>query len=231
MVATASRLTPDALEVDDRERGAARRARDHDGEVGDVAVGHRELLAGDLAALELGLLVLRGRDLGALGQRERADQLAGGELGQILLLLLFAAGGEDRLGREIDRGRERHRRHRAAELLGDAAQLEVAVADPAVLLGDRDPGPLEVDDPLPQLGGVGLVTVQDAARHRGRARALEEVARLGLEHLLGVGEIEVHAVSWERNGRLEAGHGERRRAARLEPQSPAKSVTEGIEMG
>ena len=140
----------------------------------------------------------RGGQLRGIGrarpfrQRKCADDLAGGELRQPGLLLLLRPEQHDRLGRQIDRGRERHRRDRAAEFLGQHADREAAEADAAVFLGDRGAGPAHLGDGAPQVGGVGLVGVQDAARHGGRAAIGQEPPRLVAELEQLVGEFEVH---------------------------------------
>ena len=61
---------------------------------------------------------------------------------------------QQRFGEEIDGGRERHRRERAAHFLRDDAELEIAEAEAAELFRDRGADPAHLRDLLPQRGVV-----------------------------------------------------------------------------
>ena len=65
----------------------------------------------------------------------------GGKTRQPGRLLRRAAVDQQRLGREIDRRRKGHRRHRASEFLGQHADREPTQPGAAVFLGDRRAGP------------------------------------------------------------------------------------------
>ncbi len=94
--------------------------------------------------------------------------------------------------RQVDRGRERHRCQRRAQLLGQHAQAQMPEARPAVLLGDRRAGPAHGGDLRPQGLVVGLRPLQDLA-HRTRGAALaQELPRLLAQLLQIVAEIEIH---------------------------------------
>ena len=119
------------LHVDQEQRDiglapARSGARGNDGEIGDGAIGHRLLHAVEGAAGRAELDRLRRRIALALEQRQRADRGARCDRGQPFLLLRVAAGEQDGFGREIHRRGERHRRQRAAHLLGDHAEFEMA---------------------------------------------------------------------------------------------------------
>ena len=181
------------LQIDEREHDAALALRDDDGDVGHIAIGHRQLLAAQHAAAEGGAQLADIGLAGAFGQRQRADRLAARQLRQPRLLLRLAAAGDDRLAGEIDRGGERHRRQRRAQLLGQHAQPEMAEARAAVLLGDRRAGPAHGGDLLPQRLVVGLGPFQDAPHRRRGAALAQEFACLLAQLLQVVAEIEIHA--------------------------------------
>ena len=82
----------------------------------------------------------------------------------------------------------------AAELLAHHGQLHEPETEAAVLLGDRQGGPVELDHPAPQLLGV-LVLLDDTAHQRDGALALEHGAHRLLQRLLVVGELELHGLT------------------------------------
>ena len=129
---TANRLTPGAGAGGD------------DDQVGGVAVEHEHLRAGRassrrpacVASMVMPRLVPLAR---RLGEGERGDRLAGGDAGQVVLLGGVVAGLEQRVGGEHDGREERRAQQRPAHLLEHDAELDVAVARAAELLGDGRP--------------------------------------------------------------------------------------------
>ena len=88
----------------------------HDSEIRDIAVGHRELCAGqrpvgDTCAVSLPGSAGPGRS--AIAKVPIISPAA--SFGRYCLLLRVAAEQQDRLGRQIDRRGERHRRDRVAK--------------------------------------------------------------------------------------------------------------------
>ncbi len=130
------RLARDAggLEIDQRQAKAAlarliRGAGEDDRVVRIHAIDHRQLRAVQLAAAECGADRFRRHRARALrcGRRCRSRPPSA-SFGQQRRLLLFAAGRQQRFGKQIDRGGERHRRQHAAQLLGHNAKFEIAEA-------------------------------------------------------------------------------------------------------
>ena len=126
-------------------------------------------------------------------QRERADRFAAREPRQPAFLLFVAAGQQQRFGREIHRRRERHRRHCAAEFLGDDAQFEIAEAEAAVLFRNRGRGPTHLADLLPQTLVVRRLAFEDLAHRRRRAVVLQESVCLLAQQVLLFRKLEIHA--------------------------------------
>ena len=186
-----------ALEIDQRERKTALArlvggAREHDGVVGIHAVDHRDLGARKLAALEAGADGFRRHRAHAFGAREGSDQLAFRDLGQELRLLVFAAGREQRFREQIHRRGERHGRQHPAQFLGHDAKLQIAEAEPAVILGDGGAQPAHFGHALPQRAVMAVLAFEHAADHLVGAFLGEELAGLVAEHLLIVGKVEIH---------------------------------------
>ena len=188
-------------------------ARHDDGEIGNRAVGDRGLDAIEHAVGGGELDALRRRIARPLEQRQRADRFAGRDLRQPLLLLRVAAGEQQRLGGEIHRGRERHRRHRPAHFLGDHAQFEMTRAGTAEFFRNRDPEKAHLRKALPEVLVVGRLALQHGAHRFRRALLGKETPRLVAKLLLVVGEFEVHV------GLLSLGI-ESRNASPLREQEP-----------
>ena len=142
-------------------------------QVGRAAVGQPHLLAGDDVALGAVVgpcgLGLDRRDVGAaagLGHRERAADLTGGHLRQVLLLLLLGAVLDQHVGHDevgVDDARDAH--PAAGDLLDRQRVGQQRLAQPVVLLGDHQPEEAELLEPLDDLGGV-LVLVLELGRDR-----------------------------------------------------------------
>src|SRR5262249_25711682 len=81
---------------------------------------------------------------------------------------------------------------RAAELLGEHAELEVAEPGTAVRLGDGRARPAHLGHALPELGVVGRVGVEDAADAGGGRLLGQELSRRVAQRLLVRREVEVH---------------------------------------
>ena len=196
MVSTRFLVDGRLLEIDQHQRDSAialpAGVGQHDGEGRGLAVGHRQLLAVEPAAAEGRADAARLGRLRAFGDGERADRLAGRQLGQPLLLLRVRARELQRLGGQHDRRVERHRCRGASHFLRDDAKLERRQPEPAVLFGNAGRRHAELDEALPDLVGMSFVAVQHATHDLGRALVGEELTDLLLEQLLVVGEIEVH---------------------------------------
>jgi hypothetical protein len=148
--------------------------RDH-GDIGDRAVGHRHLGARELVPGDGGRDRPRRQTTRPLEQRQRADALPRSEIRQQPPLLLVVARQHDRLGRQIDRGRERHRRQRAAHFLGDHAEFEIPGAGPAEIFRHRHAEESHAGEALPQRAIVRRGAVEHRP-HRLRRRMLGEIA-------------------------------------------------------
>src|SRR5262249_15958727 len=100
---------------------------------------------------------------------------------------------QERLGGEEDRRGERDRRQRAAELLGDQHQLEVAETRPTLRLGHHGAEPAHLGDALPERCVVGhLLGLEDLPADVEAPLLREEFARGMLDELLFLGEFEIH---------------------------------------
>jgi hypothetical protein len=113
---------------------------DH-GHIGEAAVGDERLRAVEdpgVPVLHRGGPGTAGIRPGAvLGETPRAHELAGGELGQVLLLLFFGAGEENvaRGKRVVGGGGKRHPRVHAGQFLDHDRVVDGRHAGPAVFLG------------------------------------------------------------------------------------------------
>src|SRR5207244_57669 len=154
------------------------------------AVEHVVVALANGGGLEPGGVRARGR----LGERIRAQQLAGREPGQEALLLLVGAGEEDRDAAErLVEILRAGGRARGRDLLAHEGQREGAHRVAPVRLGDPDavePGLDEGADRVLRVR-LGLVVARGVRRHA----LARDLSREVTEHPLIVGEIEglVHA--------------------------------------
>ena len=161
-------------------RVGARVGADQDGQQRAAAgVGDPRLRAVD----DVVVAVLHGRgaqrlQVGAatgLGERHRGAHLAGRHPGEVVLLLLLGAHGEQQLGHHGVPAHGTGQAHPAArELLGDHRVAGGRDGDVAVRLGDRQPEDPELLHLLDERLGVG-VRVLELAGH-GLDRLVDEVA-------------------------------------------------------
>ena len=184
-----------------------------DEHVGDRAVGNPGLGAGDgVAAVDL----LRPRDHAAriraevrLGEAEAADPLAGGQLGQELLLLRLGAELVDRHHHQ----RALHAHHRAEaridalDLARDQAVADIAHAGAAVLLGDDDAEHVERAH-LAEDRRLGLLVPEHLQHARGQLLLAVGAGGVAGQPLF-VGELPIEQ---QRIGPVEPGVGLRRAA-------------------
>ena len=151
-------------------------AGDHDGDIGDATVRHGPFRSGQTAAHDAGV---NGGGFGiavAFRERQTADQRPIRQLRQPLPPLRVRSGCQDRLGGQVGGGTERHRGDRAAHLLGQHAQAFVAQAGAAEFFRDRGTDPAHLGDRAPQVGGIGLLSVQGAPDDGRRASLRQEAA-------------------------------------------------------
>ena len=138
--------------------GPVRPAHEQD-VVGGVRAGDPRLLPVDDVAAVVALgPAAEVADVGAglgLGHRDRLDPAAR-DAAEDLLLELLGAEPADGARRDHADAEEPHRDQPAGELLAQQAHVDRAAAGAAVLLGDRDPEPPELGDPLVQLLVVPL---------------------------------------------------------------------------
>ena len=185
----------------DEERADAARAGGRvglgvdDQRVGDGAVGDPHLRAVEDEAVALLFGARRHRDdVGAgagLGHRQRADMLAGDQLGQIAPLLRLIAVAHDLVDAEIgmravgeaDRGRG------ARDFFHRDAMLEIAEAEAAVFLRRGDPVQAERAHLGPEVAWKEVVAVD----RRGARRdfSLGEFSRRFADHVGAFAEVEI----------------------------------------
>ena len=146
--------------------------------------------------------LLRGRALDpaevplpvVLGDGEGGDRLARGDAGQVALLGLVVARGEQRVGRQRHGREERRAQQGGAHLLEHDEQLDVGEARAAELLGDGQRLQAELVGHLAPHGGVVALGGVHQAAHLGLGRLLgQEPAHRGAQLLLLVTEGEIHA--------------------------------------
>ena len=152
-------------EIDQRQRhgaiAAAAGVGENDRESRGLAIRHRHLLAVEGDRRRTACACCAAARLRALGDRQRADRLAGRELRQPLLLLRFGPASFSASVASTTEGVERHRRGRAADLLGDDAKLERRQAEPAIPREWPWPSRRARSGPS-TLVGVGFVAVEHA---------------------------------------------------------------------
>src|SRR5690606_3190234 len=148
----------------------------------------------------------RRRRTRSFGDREGADDGPIRNAGQHFRLLRRRASKQHRLGEEVERGRERDGRQGAADFLDEHAELEPAEAKAAMLLRYGDAEPALFGDTFPERGVERLcIVVQHIAYDLLAGLLGQEFARLIAEHLLLVGEIEVHGWASSLDSRRAAG--------------------------
>ena len=171
----------------EREPGPGRA---DDDQVGDRAVGHVGLRAGELlAGRQRPLLGLP--DAVHLAEGHGAQHLARGEPRQPALLLLFASGELQRqAGQRVPEERAGH------AAVGDRLRREREVdhLEPgaAVLLRHLQAGHPHLREPLPERRVVALLTVEDLAQAREGALVLDVLTDRFLQQLLLFRDVEVH---------------------------------------
>ncbi len=165
-------------------------------ERGDRAAGVPLLLAVDdvVVAVELGLgLHPAGVRAGVfLGQAERDQFLALGDVGKPAFALLFGPAEQDRKRAQgVDRVGHAHPAAGARELLDDEAQVEHAAALAAVLLGDPDARKVGVLDRVVDLPGELLLAVV-LGRQRPHDLLRDFLGALDVLHVLGRQQLPEH---------------------------------------
>jgi hypothetical protein len=137
-----------------------------------------------------------------LEQRERSDARAVRQSREPAALLRLVARLEQCRGSQ--RRRDEGRREQAASRLFEQHdQVDPAEAGAPVRLRNRESRPAELGDLLPDVAREALRRLRELAHELERARLVEELARLGAQQLLLLGEAEVHAsFSFSGRGRL-----------------------------
>ena len=166
------------------ERNALCAAGDHDAQVCNSAIEHRQLAAGEAAALEAALDAFRRRLPRLLRERQAGDRGAAGEPRQPAVLLFGAAVGEDQFRGDADGRRERQGRIGAADLFADGAQLQVASAGAAVVLGDGRAEEPQLAKGRPQAAVQARAGFQHLAHSSRGAEVAKDPPRLLLDLLL-----------------------------------------------
>jgi len=189
------RLARDATgrQVDQHQRNTLAIPGQHDRMGRDVAVGDRDLHAGQRLAVECGAQGSGVRIARALGGGIGADHVAGGDLRQDGGFLFLAAAELHRFGQVIGGRGKRHRRYRAAHLFGQHAHFQHAEAQPAMFFRNGSAEPAHFHDLFPEVSVVGeLVVVQHLADFRCRAFGRQELPGLTGKVFLVFGEIKIH---------------------------------------
>ena len=166
----------------------------HHGKVGNVAIRHRHLRAGEASVRCAGGESVGAGLAGALAQGKCADGLSSRQLRQPALLLRVAAGSQQRFGGEIDGGRERNRCHGPAEFLGNDAKLEIGKPEAPEAFRDDRRGPSHLGDLLPEVGVIGRIAIENGANGAWRAVVPQECLRLIAQEVLFIGEFKVHGL-------------------------------------
>jgi len=181
--------------VEQEQAHAARGARRHHDALGELRGGDEALAA---VERERGAVLARrgGGLLGQLGERlrERAaqDRLAAGDARQEALLLRIAAEAGDRQTCQHDRRVERHRRHRAADLLEQHDQLEEAHAAAAVALLEGHAQQVGLGELLPELAVDPVVARLDRLQPLVGDELFQDLARQLAQRLLVLAPAPVH---------------------------------------
>ena len=142
-------------------------------EVGEAGVGDPHLLAVQRVGLAVGGEDGAGAGVdgvgaaGGLGERVGGDDLAGGDLRQVLLLLLGGAVPDERQRADADvRGEGDGEAGLLGDVLGDDGGGDLVHLEAAVLLGDVDGGEAEVCGFFEQAARDGEVLGLDLRRRR-----------------------------------------------------------------
>ena len=161
-----------------------------DGTVGDPGLGPREAVATlDLAgarhhAARIGAMV-------GLGQAKAADQLARGQLGQILLLLLFGAESLD--GHHHQRALHAHHRAVAGidplDLAGNQPVTDIVEPGATVFLGDGGAQQAQLTH-LAEDAHIGLL-MAESLLHTRQQLVLAVGTGTVLHHALGIGKLRI----------------------------------------
>ena len=161
-----------------------------------MCVGNEELGAVEHVAIAVGLGGrgdAGGVEAGArLGQGERHDEVAGGDLGADFLLLRVAADGLDEAGgqhgADVGTGDER-----AAEFFEQHAEIEEVEAGAAEFLGGDEAHPALFGHAAPEVVGVAAVVLFHLAHELFGALVGEEVTSEVFQQFLFFGQAEIHA--------------------------------------
>ena len=168
-------------------------ARGHDQQVGDVAMGHELLPAGqpETVARPLGLQPNRLAMLRALVDRQRRDGVAGDDPGKPPRRLRRSLQRRDCRDR---RGQERGGRQVSPDLLQHHARLDMAEAQPALVLADQDAGEAHLGEALPHVAreAGGIVCIAQGPHVADRSVLGHEVLRGVAQHRLFVVQVQWH---------------------------------------
>ncbi len=192
--ARSSRVDDDVRDLVRRRASGDRDALRHRG----TGVGDEGLLAVDDpftgGIVERGLRLGRARVGSGLGfgEAEAAEHLARDHGNEILLLLGFGTGVEERRRAEADARleRDRHRRVDARDLLDRDAVRQIVGAGAAVLLGKREPEQAQLAHGAHGVDGKRVIAVPVGGV--GRDLGLGEVPHHRTELLLFGGGLELH---------------------------------------
>lgn len=129
-----------------------------------------------------------------LGERQRGHRVAGRDARQEVVSRLLVGAAQQCLGGEGDGGEVRAAEQCAARLLEDDAEVDVAEARAAVLLGDSEPLEAEFAGHPPPDDGVVTPGVGGQAAHARLVGVLgEERADDLAQFVLFLAEGEIHA--------------------------------------
>ena len=182
-----------ARQLDQEQARLAAFIGQHHRQIGNVAIGDRDLHTGQLAADNIGLQVGRIDHAWTFRGRESANQFASRDLRQPLSLLGVRTGQHQGFSEEIDRRGEGDRGAGAAQLFGNGAKLNPAKTKATMFFRDSGAQPALSPNAFPQIGVIGQFGIVQHLAHMGRGTvAIEELARLVLQKFLIVGIIEIH---------------------------------------
>jgi hypothetical protein len=190
------------IAADDREADRRPRPIGHDEHVGAARIGDEALFAAQHVDVPRALRrephPARPLEIARLEQGHGPDRFARSEARKPAAALGRAPRFLHGQGRERRR-HEGRRQERPPRLLEHDHEVDPAEARPAILLGDQEPEGSLLRQGLPELGGMSVGRLRQAADLRHRTAVVQELAHGVAQKALLLGETEIHAGSVDRD--------------------------------